>query len=301
MPLDQMRALRSDEGGLNHMALSFGGEGGVAGRPRSRDRGRALRPFVIFPGGYQKEYIVVRTSNTCMLQAYKYRMYPSQEQVASLMHHIHACRFVYNKAIQKLARCREKVSNQRNDFLHKLLNRVVGENQAIAVESLNIAGMQKNRCLAQSISGVSWSAFFTMLEYKCQMHGKMLSKIGRFDPSSKICSTCGYLNRDLARKDREWICPDCGIHHDRDISAAINIKKFALQDQNLVGVSGAKRAEGPVDSLPMGRGMIAGKPRPQARGSSHEVPRPKGMGIWGYGLSQGEGVPLALPQMPPAR
>ncbi|NQS74607.1 MAG: IS200/IS605 family element transposase accessory protein TnpB [Methanoculleus sp.] len=203
-----------------------------------------------------------------MLRAYKYRMYPSQEQVASLMQHIHACRFVYNKAIQKLARCHEKVSNQRNDFLHKLSNRVVGENQAIAVESLNVSGMQKNHCLAQSISDVSWSAFFTMLEYKCQMHGKTLSKIGRFDPSSKICSTCGYLNRDLARKDREWICPDCGTHHDRDINAAINIKKFALQDQNLVGVSGAKRAEGPVDSLPMGRGMITGKPRPQARGSS---------------------------------
>ncbi|MFW5638908.1 MAG: helix-turn-helix domain-containing protein, partial [Methanoculleus sp.] len=89
--------------------LSCGALGGVAGRPRSRDRGRALRPFVIFPGGYQKEYTVVRTSNACMLRAYKYRMYPCQEQVASLMQHIHACRFVYNKAIQKLARCHEKV------------------------------------------------------------------------------------------------------------------------------------------------------------------------------------------------
>ncbi|MGB4051276.1 MAG: helix-turn-helix domain-containing protein, partial [Methanoculleus sp.] len=73
-----------------------------------------------------------------MLRAYKYRMYPSQEQVASLMHHIHACRFMYNKAIQKLARCHEKITNQRNDLLHKLSNRVVGENQAIAVESLNV-------------------------------------------------------------------------------------------------------------------------------------------------------------------
>ncbi|MEG3056790.1 MAG: RNA-guided endonuclease TnpB family protein [Methanoculleus sp.] len=144
-----------------------------------------------------------------MLRAYKYRMYPSQEQVASLMHHIHACRFVYNKAIQKLARCHEKVSNQRNDFLHKLSNRVVGENQAIAVESLNVAGMQKNHCLAQSISDVSWSAFFTMLEYKCQMHGKTLLKIGRFEPSSKICNWCGYIKQDLVLAEREWICPDC--------------------------------------------------------------------------------------------
>ena len=159
------------------------------------------------------------------------------------------------KAIQRLARCHEKIANQRNDFLHKLSYRVVSENQAIAVESLNVAGMMKNHHLAQGIGDVSWSTFFTMLEYKCRRYGKTLLKIGRFDPSSKICSTCGYLNRDLTLADREWICPDCGTHHDRDINAAINIKKFALQDQNLVGVSGAERAAEPVDSLPLGRGM----------------------------------------------
>ncbi len=140
------------------------------------------------------------------------------------------------KAIQKLARCHDNVANQRNDFLHKLSYRVVSENQAIAVESLNIAGMQKNHNLAQSISDVSWSAFFTMLEYKCRKYGKTLLTIGQFDPSSKICNRCGYSNRDLKLSDREWTCPDCGIVHDRDINAAINIKTFALQDQNLVGV-----------------------------------------------------------------
>lgn len=153
-----------------------------------------------------------------------------------------------NKAIQKLARCHETVANQRNDFLHKLSNRIVSENQAIAVESLNVTGMQKNHCLAQSISDVSWSSFFTMLEYKCERYGKTLLKIGRFEPSSKLCSHCGYINRDLKLSDREWGCPDCGTHHDRDVNAAINIKKFALQGQNLVGVSGAERAVGPVDS-----------------------------------------------------
>jgi putative transposase len=151
------------------------------------------------------------------------------------------------KAIQRLARCHEKVTNQRNDFLHILSFRVVSENQAIAVESLNVAGMQKNHKLAQSISDVSWSTFFTMLEYKCKKYGKTLLKIGRFDPSSKICSKCGYLKRDLSLSEREWICPDCDTHHDRDINAAINIKKFALQEQNLVGVSGAERAAEPVD------------------------------------------------------
>lgn len=152
------------------------------------------------------------------------------------------------KAIQRLARCHEMIANQRDDFLHKISFRVVSENQAIAVESLNVGGMMKNHHLAQGIGDVSWSAFFTMLEYKCRKYGKTLLKIGRFDPSSKICSKCGYLKRDLTLSDREWICPDCGTHHDRDINAAINIKKFALQEQNLVGVSGAGRTEEPVDS-----------------------------------------------------
>ncbi|WP_286878946.1 IS200/IS605 family element RNA-guided endonuclease TnpB [Methanoculleus sp. UBA413] len=151
------------------------------------------------------------------------------------------------KAIQRLARCHEKIANQRNDFLHKISFRVVSENQAMAVESLNVVGMMKNHHLAQGIGDVSWSTFFTMLEYKCQRYGKTLLKIGRFDPSSKICNKCGYLKRDLALSEREWICPDCDTHHDRDINAAINIKKFALQEQNLVGVSGAGRAVEPVD------------------------------------------------------
>ncbi|TAJ44322.1 IS200/IS605 family element RNA-guided endonuclease TnpB [Methanofollis fontis] len=151
------------------------------------------------------------------------------------------------KAIQKLARCHEKIANQRNDFLHKVSFRVVSENQAIAVESLNVGGMMKNHLLAQGIGDVSWYAFFTMLEYKCRRYGKTFLKIGRFDPCSKICNTCGYLKRDLALSDRGWVCPDCGAHHDRDINAAINIKKFALQEQNLVGVSGAGRTGEPVD------------------------------------------------------
>jgi len=152
------------------------------------------------------------------------------------------------KAIQRLARCHEMIANQRDDFLHKISFRVVSENQAIAVESLNVGGMMKNHHLAQGIGDVSWSAFFTMLEYKCRKYGKTLLKIGRFDPSSKICSKCGYLTRDLALSEREWICPDCGTLHDRDTNAAINIKKFALQEQNLVGVSGVERAVEPVDS-----------------------------------------------------
>ena len=94
----------------------------------------------------------------------------------------------------------------------------------------------KNHCLAQAISDVSWSEFFRQLEYKCEWYGKTLLRIGRFEPSSKICSVCGSINHDLKLSDREWTCAGCGTLHDRDVNASINIKKFALQAQNLIGV-----------------------------------------------------------------
>lgn len=138
------------------------------------------------------------------------------------------------KAVQKVAILHERISNQRSDFLHKHSYKLVSENQAIAVETLNISGMLKNHCLARSISDVGWSELFRQLEYKCTQYGKTLLKIGQFEPSSKLCSVCGSINRDLALTDREWTCPKCSTHHDRDINAAINIKKIALQDQNLL-------------------------------------------------------------------
>ncbi len=138
------------------------------------------------------------------------------------------------KAKIRLARVHEKITNQRNDFQHKLSLKLVRENQAIALETLNVKGMQKNHCLAQSISDAGWSSFVTKLEYKAEWYGKIILRIGQFEPSSKICNVCGYHNGNLTLKDREWICPDCKTKHDRDINAAINIKKFALQDQNLV-------------------------------------------------------------------
>lgn len=140
------------------------------------------------------------------------------------------------KVILKVAKLHEKISNQRSDFLHKHSYKLVSENQAIAVETLNIKGMLKNHCLARSISDVGWSELFRQLEYKCKMYGKTLLKIGQFEPSSKLCSTCGTINRNLTLQDREWTCSDCGTHHDRDINAAINIKKMALQRQNLLPI-----------------------------------------------------------------
>lgn len=130
----------------------------------------------------------------------------------------------------KLVKLYEKVANQRRDFLHKESFKLVSENQTIAIEDLNVEGMLKNHCLAKSISDVSWSMFTTMLEYKCEWYGINLLKIGRFEPSSKTCSNCGTVNKELTLKDREWTCVKCNTKHDRDINAAINIKNFALRN-----------------------------------------------------------------------
>jgi putative transposase len=140
------------------------------------------------------------------------------------------------KAKQRLAVLHEKITNQRNDFQNKLSFRLISENQAVALETLNVKGMVKNHCLAQAISDSAWSSFVTKLEYKAEWFGKTILKIGRFEPSSKLCNVCGFHNKELQLKDREWVCPDCKTKHDRDINAAINIKKFALIDQNLIGL-----------------------------------------------------------------
>jgi len=138
------------------------------------------------------------------------------------------------KAVLKVAKFHEKISNKRNDFLHKLTHRLTNENQvdSIAVEDLNIAGLMKNHCLAQAISDVSWSEFFRQLEYKCEWRGKNLLKIGRFEPSSRTCNVCGIINQELKLSDRTWLCT-CGAEHDRDVLAAGNIKRFALTKNNL--------------------------------------------------------------------
>ncbi|HID30495.1 MAG TPA: transposase [Desulfobacterales bacterium] len=142
------------------------------------------------------------------------------------------------KAIRRLANQHEKVRNQRQDFLHKVTSRLVSDSQAetFALETLNISGMLKNHHLAQAISDVSWSEFNRQLEYKAEWYGKNIVRIGQFEASSKPCSVCGYVNKALNLSDRFWVCPECKTKHDRDINAAINIKKFAVQRQNLIGL-----------------------------------------------------------------
>ena len=148
------------------------------------------------------------------------------------------------KARRKLTKIYEKVKNQRDDFLHKLSYKLTHDSQVdtICMEDLNIQGMMRNHKLAQSISDVSWSKFVEFLKYKCDWYGKNLFQIGRFEPSSKMC-TCGKLNNDLKLSDREWTCQSCGTSHERDILAAQNIKRFGLIRLNSVPWESGKHSK----------------------------------------------------------
>jgi putative transposase len=131
-----------------------------------------------------------------------------------------------NKARLKVARVHEKITNQRNDFLHKLSNRLVRENQSIFAESLNVKGIMANHRLAKSVSDAGWGEFLRQIKYKSEWEGTHFGQIDRFFPSSKRCSECGWINQSLTLKDREWVCQNCGAIIDRDLNAAHNILLF---------------------------------------------------------------------------
>ena len=137
------------------------------------------------------------------------------------------------KAVKKLAVLHERIANQRLDFLHKTTTAIAKQYDTAIVENLNISGMLKNRKLSQSIADLGLGRFYTLLEYKMQEKGGNYIEIGRFEPSSRLC-TCGTINKDLKLSDRVWTCQSCGEHHERDLLAANNIKRFGLKDQNLI-------------------------------------------------------------------
>ena len=148
----------------------------------------------------------------------------------------------YRKAKHAVAVLHERVANSRADFLHKLSTRLVEGFDTICLEDLSIKGMMANDKLSRHIGQSGWAMFGSMLEYKAVWNGKHVRTIGRFEPSSRLCY-CGYYNHALTLSDREWDCPECGRHHDRDELAANNIKRFSYRKPNTAVDSGSEPVE----------------------------------------------------------
>lgn len=126
-------------------------------------------------------------------------------------------------ARKKLAKLHAKISDTRNDFLHKLSTKIINENQVIVLEDLNVSGMMKNRKLARAISDLGWRSFRTMLEAKALIYGRDFRVIDRWTPTSQTCSHCGFKGGKKELNVREWTCLNCGTNHDRDVNASKNI------------------------------------------------------------------------------
>ncbi len=149
----------------------------------------------------------------------------------------------------KLAKLHAKVKDQRTDFLHKLTTRLVTENQSLAIEDLNVAGLVKNKKLSRAISDAGWAKFKTMLAAKCDQYGRDLTIVDRWFASSQICSCCGQSGGKKELDIREWTCLFCDTTHDRDFNASINLKNQIKRE-----------AGGQSDSNNNGRGVSVSLP-----------------------------------------
>lgn len=146
------------------------------------------------------------------------------------------------KAVKKLALLHEKVANRRNDFLHKVTHALVHTYDTICLETLSSKNMMKNHHLAHALSDIAIGNFNSMIDYKGEWYGTNILRIGRFEPSSKMCS-CGFVHKELKLSDRMWTCPQCGSVNDRDLLAANNIKRFAFCKNNTAGTAGIHACE----------------------------------------------------------
>jgi putative transposase len=133
------------------------------------------------------------------------------------------------KVAQSLARLHARIANIRRDVVHKLTTRLCRKNQAVVIEDLNVRGMLQNEKLARAIGDVGFGLFRTQMEYKAKRYGTRLIVADQWYPSSRLCSVCGRNNEALALRDREWTCPACGTHHDRNLNAARNLERLATE------------------------------------------------------------------------
>ncbi len=159
-----------------------------------------------------------------------------------------------NKYRKVVAKVYERVSNSRPDFFHKLSHKLVSDSQAVIVENLHVKGMVRNHTLAKAISDVGWGTFINFLAYKLDRKGAKLVEIDRWFPSSKLCSNCYFIIDEMPLEIRQWTCPHCGTHHDRDGNAAINIRAEGIR---------MLKAEGSAVSA------VGGEVRPKMGRKSH--------------------------------
>ena len=145
----------------------------------------------------------------------------------------------YSKELKKYLKLHEKISNKRNDFLHKLSTSLIKKYDYIFVEDLDLEEMKRKHNLSLSTTDNAYAKFIRMLEYKARDNNKKLIKVGRYFPSSKKCNICGYIFNNLTLDMRTWICPQCGVSLDRDVNSAINIRNKGIEM-----VTSSHRADG---------------------------------------------------------
>ena len=141
-----------------------------------------------------------------------------------------------SKQRKRVALAHEKVANKRKDFTHKLTKQLINENQVIIAENLAVKNMIKNHKLAKSIQDASWEELTRQLKYKASWYGRVYYEIGRYFPSSKTCNNCKVIVDTLPLDIRQWDCPSCGVNHDRDHNATLNIREQGLRDLGLWNV-----------------------------------------------------------------
>ena len=180
-----------------------------------------LKHFAIVTDGEK----VSKYDNPRHLAKHEKNLKRKQQKLARKQKGSHS-RYRYRKVVAKVY---ERVSNSRQDFLHKLSYKLVSDSQAVIVENLHVKGMVRNHKLAKAISDVGWGTFINFLGYKLERKGAKLIEIDRWFASSKLCSNCFYQIVEMPLDVRDWICPHCGTHHDRDGNAAINIRTEGIR------------------------------------------------------------------------